>query len=302
MGRGARSPSDLVVLALLQGGLGNQLFQAAAAFALAVESGRTWAVRPPTHEFSATPLTAIVPSAVVHPHEGPRSRREDLSRRARKVARRLRLAAPRPTRVHVRQTPDRAAEIRPQSLPLDRDRIILDGYFQHPTWWADHLAEFLSLVHLPDRAPPASSAPEMTGGLTVSLRRGDYVRLGWDLPFAYYRRAVRMFGSLPEPVHVIGDDELANLAIAEWLAASTGAAIGRVGSGDELEDLHTLVSSDHIIMSNSTFCWWGVMIGEERRRRVGGTVTYPTPWSTAGSEGTAHFATRDWVAVDATRG
>jgi hypothetical protein len=66
-------------------------------------------------------------------------------------------------------------------------------------------------------------------------------------------------------------------------------------------DLALLATAEQVVMSNSTFCWWGVVAGQTPgRERV---VIAPRPWLMgAGLDGKADedsLLRPEWLTVDA---
>jgi hypothetical protein len=134
---------------------------------------------------------------------------------------------------------------------------VLKGYFQHPSWFAESLNEVLERLTL-ERQEIQHSIP--SGLTSIHLRRSDYVRLGWDLPFAYYEKSFESNPGLFErPVAVFSDDKLVKILMEKELARM-GANIFVVPFNSAKLDFFTMSLSRNIVMSNSTFCWWATKL------------------------------------------
>ena len=136
-----------------------------------------------------------------------------------------------------------------------------DRYFSHV---ADEVVQRLRLppVTLPR---PAKSPPIVA----LSFRRGDYVRLGWQLPFSYYEKALALMTSeVPDATFLVfGDDpEFVRLA-TDWVSRFGPATNAYDFSDGALEQLALASECDHAVIANSSFAWWGAWLGD---RRAGG--------------------------------
>jgi len=113
--------------------------------------------------------------------------------------------------------------------------------------------------------------------VSIHVRRGDYLNLPLNFPFsaAYYERAMEhMTQSLGGKCHfiVVSDD-------IPW-CKSFFPTMNRFGSftyseGTSMaQDLALIRATDHCIISNSSFSWWGAWLNES----PGKIVTAPDPW------------------------
>ena len=113
--------------------------------------------------------------------------------------------------------------------------------------------------------------------VSIHVRRGDYLKLPLNFPFSavYYERAMEhMTQSLGGKCHfiVVSDD-------IPW-CKSFFSTMNRFGSftyseGTSMtQDLAFIRATDHCIISNSSFSWWGAWLNES----PGKIVTMPDPW------------------------
>lgn len=308
------------VLVSLRGGVGNQLFQYAAGLQVATELDATLYVHPVPG--SGIGLLDVLPEGTVR-RAGPEQWRPYhvspvplplqqrlLDRAARSMPWYRRRVA------HVRQifgTGQHAST--PRTAGIDAKHCYMSGWFIHRSWYgvtAPLVAEQLRAA-LEDH--PAFDLAR--GGTVISFRRGDYVRLGWDLDLSYYEAALSQLGPGAGPLWIVGDDALFLQLARSWFAAHGHEVqtVPEFGGSRALVDLAVIAGASTVVMSNSTFCWWGVTAGAAHRR-TGNTgqrmphtghadprqlVFIPEPWlptSTPGDEpgGLRH---PDWRALRA---
>jgi hypothetical protein len=108
---------------------------------------------------------------------------------------------------------------------------------------------------------------ELAGGEYVCchMRRTDYHTFagGVALPMAYYEHALTRIGApRGTPIVFVGDD------LAEARAAFGGVEAARFEQNDEAVDLQLLAHASAVVVSNSTFAWWGAWLNQRSETRV----------------------------------
>jgi hypothetical protein len=140
----------------------------------------------------------------------------------------------------------------------------LYGWFQTERYFCDVADEIVDLLRLPQVPLPRPSRDAPV--VSLSFRRGDYVRYGWQLPFSYYERALDlMVEAVPGATFLVfGDDpEFVRLA-TDW-ASRFGPATNAYDLSDgALEHLVLASECDHALMANSSFAWWAAWLGDKR--------------------------------------
>lgn len=165
----------------------------------------------------------------------------------------------------------------------------MDGYFQHPRWYEPVLPEILDAlrrgVASVARQRERSFVEEFGEFTAVSLRRGDYVRDGWALPSSYYESALDALPKNDGPVVLLSDDDLVSAFAARWFEAKGFEVIPEsvLGERSRHRDLALLADASQVVMSNSTFCWWGTVLGDEcgERDDQARFVVAPRKWLVA---------------------
>jgi hypothetical protein len=297
-GRLVEHVENQVVVVRLQEGLGNQLFQLAAGIGLATERGADLYVVGSDADLAGLRSVTAHPVSPAPPALARRVRFRP-SHNGWKVARTLKNNVDRKLDriVYVKQAwrdPFSAVGGHPAGA---RSFIYLDGFFQNAQWFEPALPVMLasrSSVLL-----DVIAQARLHRATVVSLRRGDYVRLGWALPRQYYEAAFRALGSVDGPVWVVGDDPLANDAIAALASKTIGAVepAPRFTDDARINDLGLLAAASTVVMANSTFCWWGVVLGEGDDHGHERTVLSPEPWNAAMPR--AELRRPGWRAIDA---
>ncbi len=256
--------NDGVVIAIVKGGLGNQLFIYAAARAMAVRMGRQLyldTVRGYTAD--AYGRCYRLNRFPIQVQEMPEAWRiaPDLRHLRHKWIRALNKFLPQPWQSYVAERADSSpAQIR--QFRSRRARVTLLGYWQNEAYFAD-MAEQLRL----ELAPPAPADPALCqrgaalaecNSVFVHIRRIDYAAL---LGVDYYQKAIDAARSVIDaPVFVLfGDD----LRWAQDQLDFGGATVEsqHYNATDEMTDLWLMSRCRHAIIANSSFSWWGAWLG-----------------------------------------
>jgi hypothetical protein len=246
----------------LSGGLGNQLYQLAAASLLSRRSRQPVTVyleglqrydSPRAPDF----IKVLAPNDWMKPAGDERrsiSRWLSVTARAGRVAPIIGVNDGSFLRMLDRQ---------PSSLPM-----YVDGYFQHG-WTAAHFAEALSAMPV----QPASAVAQQrldADETVVHIRGGDFLKLPkFQVVHApFYAEAVRQaLVQGRQRFAVITDDPAYANQVCEEVARTIPAASFRVlGRGaNAMEDFDTLRGATGRIIGNSTFAWWASALGGSGR-------------------------------------
>lgn len=285
-----------------KGGIGNVLFQYAAASSLASAAGATLVTSRTSHRERGL-LTSYLG------HAPPLA-----SRFRERATLGWSVSDPRPVRLGMRllgriarqlssapnwnAEPFRARpEQRDASSPLGR----LHGYFQHPSWFDDQAPAIAQSIHGHVVRDFAATRPYVA----VHLRRGDYLRLGWALPLAYYRAALALTrAQMGMPVVVVGDDELAVEGLKTVLRSAgfdllaRDDAVSPPPERDARGDFVVVSLGADVVLANSTFSWWGARTGDSVSSDPDRIVTFPAGWLTGRNPNV--LLRPGWHLVDAT--
>lgn len=263
------------VVARLMGGLGNQLFQYAAARTLADRWRSELRVDP--SYFDSQDLRSL---QLQHFRVRCQSVLPSLSRM---LPRRVRGIAGRVALRHVPRFIEPAFSHYERFHDLEPP-ILLEGYWQTEKYFCENSAQIrmdLSLKH----APPARTSDmerriRGVNAISMHIRRGDYVTnpttaaFHGVLPLEYYRAAADIMRTSMRDAHffVFSDDQ-------RWARQNVDfdAPLTFVDSHDPGEahlDMWLMSSCRHHIIANSSFSWWGAWLNP----RPDKTVIAPKKW------------------------
>ena len=310
------------------GGLGNQLFQLAAAVGIADATGRRVRVccrmydRPAARRaFVAVRrlvrglwtdadgrfrLDAMVRRPVLLDLQGEATetapgddRRRGFSRRSLKRAFRDRDA--RIPGALVLRTAEEALEVRDGRVTAGPDVTpLIAGYMQDDRLVAPQLERIRRMVRLPaGTAYLERWMPHAAGDRTVGLhvRRGDYLKPAFRglmpvLTADWYERAARELCARHGDLRflVVSDEPGWARERLRLPGPTTVASLDHPPSAQE--DLALLAACRHQVISNSTFGWWGARLGAR-----GGSVAAPTRWL-VGQPPDPHLLPGSWIRVE----
>lgn len=292
------------------GGLGNQLFQLAAAMAVADASGRSIEVctrmydRPAARRaFLAArrwvrglwsdadgrfrldamargpELLALQRVATETDARGDRGRgftRASLKRAFRDPGFAIPGARALRSRAEVEAAADGRAPVPPEETPL------ICGFLQTDAFVAPRLAALRAAIALPRETPYAARwirAAQRPRTVGVHVRRGDYAKPAYRdvlpiVPAAWYEQAGEiMRARLGDVRFLVVTDDPGWARDCLRLPGPTDLASGEHPSSP-IEDLAVLSACAHHVIPNSTFGWWGARLSAGE-----GHVIAPTCWS-----------------------
>jgi hypothetical protein len=133
-------------------------------------------------------------------------------------------------------------------------RIVLNGFFQQYEYyrpWRHKIRQWLAFH-------PAVRMPDLRPGIVVHVRRADYVRRGWALPYSYYDEALESL--LPGgDVWIVTDDRHDPFLrrFSNWKP--------KFFDGTALETMLFMSRSQQLVISQSSFSWWASFLGDVER-------------------------------------
>jgi hypothetical protein len=288
-----------MIIAKLNGGLGNQLFQYAAGRALAcrhqtelvldlsdfsnIPMGNT----PRIFELDKYSIVARVASS--EEESGFRFYQGRVLRRIPFL--------PRPWQ-HVREP---HFQYNPDFINLPNN-VYLDGYWQSYLYF-ESISALLHSEFQPIEGPGVNNqellrAMTQCNSVALHIRRGDYV-LNTKAAIHhgvcsldYYRAAIRkIVENVPNPHFYIFSDDL------EWSKANLeicfpATYIGHNAGDQAFQDLRLISHCRHQIIANSSFSWWGAWLNQNPHK----IVIAPKRWF-AVSKNTSTLFPKEWIAL-----
>jgi hypothetical protein len=306
-----------VITVSVLGGLGNQMFQYAAAKALACKHDVELIIDQSAFRSYALRSFLLDRLQVPEAAQSLEKRSIDTPVRARNFAaaqwlgRTNRLL----TRFGVRTLPQPGNAYTEPSFQFDPrfftlgNSISLYGYFQSERYFidiADRLrASFRPLEALGTHAQAmADRIARSDLPVSVHIRRGDYVksaetaRVHGVLDAVYYRKALHVLqGALAAPitVFVFSDDPDEAEAMLDFVPGNNLVHV-RGDPDRSWEDMALMAQCRHHVIANSSFSWWGAWLNSSADK----IVIAPRQWFTAGElrqRNTCDLYPPDWILI-----
>lgn len=285
----------------IKGGLGNQLFQYAAAYALAsrlqqeMSMDTTFYPKQTLRGFKLNQLH--VDYGDVTDIDDPMIRilkNKYINKAMRKMNRRV-LPCGRDS-VFLLET---RSDIVPEFFDLRKSYIYLDGYYQSEQYFQQHreelLKQFTPIYQPADAYKEVLKHITATNSVAIHVRRGDFISAQNDhnpnhylLGESYYANALRyMDAQLDRPTYFWFSDDI------EWVKKNFGERdnycfVNLHTQNADIDEMMLMKHCNHIIAANSTFSWWAAWLNEhENALRVVPEKRY----------GNAHMIPESWIKV-----
>ncbi|KLT66622.1 alpha-1,2-fucosyltransferase [Pedobacter sp. BMA] len=153
--------------------------------------------------------------------------------------------------------------------------IYMDGYFQDPAYFESIRSILVNDFDLNDlektSADTIGDSIASTNSISIHVRRGDYLKPSVNevhgiLPWDYYKGAIeKMNLSMENPVYFIFSDD------PEWCVKNIilpDQQIHFVSGNSMYEDLRLMTACKHNIIANSTFSWWGAWLNKNPEKKI----------------------------------
>ncbi len=274
------------VRATLMGGLGNQMFIAATALAVANRLGVPLEL---DHaDFSADPAGRRFALNVF----------PALAARALNVESRSGLPAP------LRRRIDRFRSDVFVESGFDFDRRFLDiktpvrlrGYFQSYKYFSELDVRSIFALAEPNLRLASIEAAVGQRWIGMHVRRGDYLNPSTAAYHGlcsddYFERGLELLRTQQEdrlPVVMFTDQPS---AVSERLHSLTDFVLGPDDNAHESVDLWAMANASGLVMSNSSFSWWAAYLEE----RPGRPIVAPRPWFKALNTSASDLLLPHWI-------
>lgn len=160
----------------------------------------------------------------------------------------------------------------PSVFEIKRDTYF-DGFWQSSRYfekYSDDLRKMLKPKKISDAAEKLAEEAKDCLSVSVHIRRGDYVSLGWTLKDDYYIKALDIikerYGS--EPVFFVFSD---NKKYADDFFSAAGLEYRLMDYETEdavRDDMFLMSRCSHNIMANSSYSWWGAFLNDNKDKTV----------------------------------
>jgi hypothetical protein len=172
------------------------------------------------------------------------------------------------------------------------DNIILNGYFQSEKYFIKYKNEIKNIFHF-DKDKEIEIKKYLSNFEMVTaihVRRGDYLKLSKHHPVCtieYYKKAMQTIGKDNDFIFISDD--------INWCKENfKGKNIHYSPFTDELDDLHLIKLCDNQIIANSSFSWWGAYLCTYHNNEV----IAPEIWfGPKGPQDTQDIIPNNWVKI-----
>ena len=173
-----------------------------------------------------------------------------------------------------------------------KDNIRLIGYFQSEKFFEKHREEVKNLFEFPRKMKKIIECKlqkfkKKKLGVHIRCYKNNHAILP-EMPNVYFKLALEKFNINEYDLIVISDDH------DKAMKKLNENKINLLENNNELEDLYALSQCDSVIMSNSTFSWWGAWLGKKKEN-----VIVPPVWfGNAGPQDTQDLIPNQWKILE----
>ncbi|MBB5440700.1 hypothetical protein HDC92_004403 [Pedobacter sp. AK017] len=183
-----------------------------------------------------------------------------------------------------------------------KGNIYLDGFWQSEKYFKDIRAVLLEELKVKDsyvsHLQPVVNTIKNEHSVAVHIRRGDYVSKRFSdthgvLPYDYYARAIALLAIkvLPIKLYFFSDD-------MEWVKDNVVVDhphefISQSVTKNHLEDFHLMSQCRHHIIANSSFSWWAAWLNDYPEKQV----IAPEKWFNNLPHDTKDLIPETWIKI-----
>lgn len=165
----------------------------------------------------------------------------------------------------------------------------LSGYWQSELYFKEYRSELLSMF-TPNYSTTKSfngvlEKIQRTESVSVHVRRGDFIALGWCLGKHYYMNAIKtILGKVSAPTFYVFSDDI---EYAKEMFEGFDVKIEFISYeslNSTIEDFLLMKSCKHNIIANSSYSWWGAWANDNPDKivvcppREARDFFYPVDW------------------------
>lgn len=157
-----------------------------------------------------------------------------------------------------------------ERLKMDDYCCELNGYFQSLKYFEDYQEEFKNMLTL----PKVDDSFMKEKNVAFHIRRGDYLNypdIHYVCDTKYFDKCFEMFKDYQINVFTDSPEYVLN----EFKHQD----FNLIQTSSELNDLTLMSIHDNVVCSNSTFSWWGSFLGRDKEK-----VIVPSKWFADGRE------------------
>lgn len=179
-------------------------------------------------------------------------------------------------------------------------RVLLDGYWQEPSFFADIEPFLRTSIRVDGSLPTRGELVKLTRSersVAIHVRRfsAEGAVAASDLEADYYDRAIRqVMAQLECPEFLIFSDDPVWAHSLVRNVMPRQASVTSVGAGGHLADFALMTRCANNIIANSTYSWWAAWLNANSKK----TVIYPLPREGASSKSLPlQLCLPEWIAA-----
>jgi hypothetical protein len=151
-----------------------------------------------------------------------------------------------------------------------KSSLKLNGFFQSWKYFENIKDDLLSTYFIPNKSisERLKKISISENSLAISVRRGDYLMLQNNhcvIGLDYYQKCIDKYFTTVDQIFVFSDD-------FDWCKTIFGNDAIYVEE-DRGTQLFLMANVKNMILSNSTFAWWGAYLNQQN-----GIIVAPSPW------------------------
>lgn len=193
---------------------------------------------------------------------------------------------------------EKSAYVFDKTLFEPSEYIYYEGYFQNEKYFKNEREELLknfnSAIPIDEKNQSVLNKIRETNSISIHVRRGDYVSLECASKFHgtcsldYYKKAIqKIVKSVDNPHFFLFSDDI------DWVIKNLKIeypfSVVDFNQGKGWLDLNLMKNCKHNILANSSFSWWGAWLNENPQK----IVIAPKRWSLKKQKG--NIIPRGWI-------
>lgn len=178
-------------------------------------------------------------------------------------------------------------------IPVITGNIKLDGYYQNERYFNKYRDDILELFKIDDNTKNYLSKKYSTisfeNTCSIHVRRGNYVERQHFHPLQsieYYKQSISIIGE--NTLFLIFSDDI------EWCQSNLDFIENKIFISGNLDyqDLYLMSMCNHNIIANSSFSWWGAWLNTHTNKKV----IYPSFWFNNGPD-SSQIGGENWIKI-----
>lgn len=180
---------------------------------------------------------------------------------------------------------------------------LLEGYWQSERYFKEIrniiLDEFRITAPLSSSTVDLASRISNSNSVSLHVRRGDYISNPETFKFhgicepEYYGKALELLAGKAGPIEIFVFSDEIEWAKKNILTRSPITFVDHNDSGHAYEDLYLMSLCRHNIIANSSFSWWGAWLN----KNPGKIVVAPSKWFGEANIDTKDLIPQEWLKV-----